>query len=90
MIQVGGGEAAGTFKLFDAGMEHATNKSPDEALNGAWDVPPGGMAQIIHRISRGQRFELRAAGSTSGKEGCINAFHAHVTVVQESEEIGEW
>ena len=88
-IQVGGGEAAGTFELFDSDEEFATNKSPDEALTGAWDVPPGGTGHIFHGFKRGQRFKLRATGSRSTKEGCINAFSAHISVVQESEEKGE-
>lgn len=89
-IQVGGGNAAGTFELFDGDMELATNKSPDEALTGAWNVPPGGTGHIIHDFKRGQRFKLRANGGKSNKEGSINAFNAHISVVQESDETGEW
>ncbi len=89
-IQVGGGEAAGTFELFDGDTELVTDESPDEALAGAWNVPPGGTGHIIHNFKRGQRFKLRANGSRSSKEGCINAFSAYISVVPESEEYGEW
>lgn len=83
-IQVGGGEAAGTFELFDGDVELAANESPDEALTGAWDVSPGGMGQIIHRFKRGQRFKLGAT-SLDSEKGSTNAFIARISVVQETE-----
>ena len=89
-IQVGEGKATGTFELFDANTDLATNESPNEALTAAWDVPPGGMGQIIHRFKRGKRFKLRAAGSRISEKRSINAFSACISVVQESEEMGEW
>ena len=89
-IVVGGGEATGTFELFNADTDPAANKSPDEALTGAWNVPPSGTGHILHSFKRGQRFKLRVAGSKSAKEGCINAFSAYISVVPESEEYGEW
>ena len=89
-IQVGEGKATGTFELFDANTDLATNGSSDEALATAWDVPPGGMGQIIHRFKRGKRFKLRAAGSRISEKRSINAFSACISVVQEPEEMGEW
>ena len=83
-IQVGGGEAAGTFELFDGDTELVTDESPDEALTGAWNVPPGGIGHIMYGFKRGQRFKLTAAGGRSIKAGCINAFIAHIYVVDEA------
>ena len=88
-LQVGGGKATGTFELFDVNTDLATNESPDEALTAAWDVPPGGMGQIIHRFKRGKRFKLRAAGSRISEKGSINAFSAYISVVQETDEKDE-
>ena len=85
-IQVGGGEAVGTFALFDGDEEFATNESPDEALTAEWDVPPGGTGKIFHRFKRGQRFKLGAT-SLDSEEGSTNAFIARILVVQEGEEV---
>ncbi|MDE0184344.1 MAG: hypothetical protein OXP71_02675 [Candidatus Poribacteria bacterium] len=82
-IQVGGGEAAGTFELFDGDTELVTDESPDEALTGAWNIPPGGTGHIMYGFKRGRRFKLTAAGGRSTKSGCINAFIAHIYVVDE-------
>ena len=87
-IQVGGGEAAGTFELFDGDEEFAANESPDEALTAEWDVPPGGTGKIFHRFKRGKRFKLGVT-SLDSEKGRINAFSAYISVVQESEETGE-
>ena len=81
-IQVGGGDATGTFELFDGGKETAIDEFSDDALTGAWDVPPGGTGHILHRFERGQRFKLRATGSRLSEKGSINAFTAHIYVAQ--------
>ena len=81
-IQVGGDEAAGTFELFDGDNETAIDESSDDALTGAWAVPPGGTGQILHRFERGQHFKLRAAGRRLSKKGGVNAFTARISVAQ--------
>ena len=85
-IQVGGGEATGSFGLFDGDEEFATNESPDEALTAEWDVPPGGTGHIFHGFKQGRHFKL-AATSSDTKEGSTNAFIARILVVQEGEEV---
>ena len=79
-IQVGTGEAAGTFELFDADAEIPTEDDTDEALEGAWDVPPGGIGHIFHDFRRGRRFKLIATGS-GNLANCPNAFLARVSIV---------
>ena len=79
-IQVGTGEAAGTFELFDADAEIPTEDDADEALEGAWDVSPGGIGHIFHDFSRGRRFKLVATGSDN-QTNCTNAFLARVSIV---------
>ena len=78
--QVGTGEAAGTFELFDADAEISTENDANEALEGGWDVPPGGVGHIFHNFSRGRRFKLVATGS-GNQTNCTNAFLARVSVV---------
>ena len=83
-IRVGTGEAAGTFELFDGDTDLTTDRSPDEALTGAWDVPPGGIGHIIHGFQRGDCFLLRVT-SLDSKAGSTNSFLADIYVVQEGE-----
>ena len=85
-IQVGSGEATGSFELFDGDKELATNESPDDVLTGTWDIPPGGTGKIFHRFKRGQRFKLGAT-SLDSEKGSTNAFIARILVVQEGEEV---
>jgi len=86
-IQVGGGEAEGSFDLFDADVELPTEGYPDDALASAWDIPPGDTGQIRHQFARGQRFKLGATGNWFCKKGSINAFLARISVLQtETEE----
>ncbi len=79
-IQVGAGEAAGTFELFDVDTEIPTEDDEDKALEGAWNVSPGGIGHIFHNFSRGRRFKLVATGSDN-QANCTNAFLARVFVV---------
>lgn len=79
-IQVGAGEAAGMFELFDADAEIPTSNDADEALDGAWNVLPGGIGHIFHDFRRGRRFKLIATGS-GNQANCTNAFLARVSVV---------
>ena len=78
-IRVGADEATGTFELFDADTEIPTTDD-EEALDGAWNVPPGGVGHIFHTFGRGQHFKLVATG-TDSQEGRTNAFLARVSVV---------
>ena len=66
-IRVGAGEAAGTFELFDADTDLTTDGSPDEALTGAWDVPPGGIGQITSRFPTWRLFPT--PGYEFGQQG---------------------
>ena len=84
-IQVGAGEAVGTFELFDADTKIPTEDDADEALEGAWDVPPGGIGHIFHNFSRGRCFKLVATG-LDNQGNCTNAFLARVSVVSPFEE----
>ena len=80
-IQVGEGEATGSFDLFDADAELPTEGLPDDALASAWDIPPGDTGQIRHPFTRGQRFKLGATGNWFCEKGSTNAFLARVSVV---------
>ena len=84
-IQVGRGDAAGTFELFDSDTDLTTDRSPDEALTGTWNVPPGGTGHIFHGFKRRQLFKLGAT-SLDSKAGSTNTFHADIYVVQEGQE----
>ena len=84
-IQVGVGEAAGTFELFDADTEIPTEDDADEALDGAWNVSPGSVGHIFHNFSQGQRFKLVATG-VDNQADCTNAFLARVSVIPPFEE----
>ena len=79
-IQVGAGEAVGTFELFDADTKIPTEDDADEALESAWDVPPSGIGHIFHNFSRGRCFKLVATGADN-QGNCTNAFLARVSVV---------
>ena len=80
-IQVGGGEATGSFGLYNADTELSNKCSPDdnEALAGSF-VPPGGTGHIFHGFKQGRHFKL-AATSFDTKEGSTNAFIARISVV---------
>ena len=83
-IQVGTGEAAGTFELFDGDTDLTTDESLGEPLTGAWDVPPGGIGHICRRFQPGEKFRLRATNLDT-KVGRTNSFLADIYVVQEGE-----
>lgn len=78
-IQVGVGETAGTFELFDTDVEFSAKK--DKALTGAWNVPPDSTGHIFHHFKQGKRhFKLVAIGSGNQKSAS-NAFLARVSVI---------
>ena len=80
-IQVGEGEAVGSFDLFVGDADLPTEGFPDNALASAWDIPPGDTGQICHQFTRGQRFKLGATGNWFCEKGSTNAFLARISVV---------
>ena len=86
-IQVGAGEAVGSFDLFDGDAELPTEGFPDDALASEWDIPPGDTGQIRHQFASGQRFKLGATGNWFCEKGSTNAFLVKISVVPS--EIGE-
>ena len=80
-IEVGEGEATGSFDLYDADVELPTEGYPNDALTSVWDIPPGITGQIIHRFIRGQRFKLGATGNWFCEKGSTNTFLAKISVV---------
>lgn len=80
-IQIGAGEAVGTFELFHANTELPSKAGTDAALDGAWNVSPGSIGHIFHNFRRGQHFKLVATGADAQK---ANAFLARVSVVPHS------
>ena len=78
-IQVGAGEAVGTFELFDAKVEILTKKL-GRALTGAWNVSPNSVGHIFHHFRQGQHFKLVATGAGNCKTD-TNAFLARVFVI---------
>ena len=80
-IQVGTGEATGTFELFDADVESLTKGVTNKALTGAWNVSPGSIGHIFHHFRHGkQHFKLVATG-VSNQKSTPNAFLARVSVI---------
>ena len=79
-IQVGTGEAVGTFELFDTDVESLTKAATGKALTGAWNVSPGRIGHIFHHFRQGQHFKLVATGVDNRKTG-TNAFLARVSVI---------
>ena len=80
-IEVGEGEATGSFDLYDADVELPTEGFPNDALTSVWDIPPKVTGQMIYRFARGQRFKLGATGNWFCEKGSTNTFIARVSVV---------
>ena len=80
-IQVGEGEATGSFDLFAGDAELPTEGIPYEALASKWDIPPGDTGQIRHQFTHGQKFKLGATGNWLCEKGSTNAFLARISVV---------
>lgn len=79
-IQVGAGEAAGTFELFDADAEILTKEAADKTLTGTWNVSSNSIGHIFHNFSQSQRFKLVATVADNQKS-ISNAFLARVSVI---------
>ena len=80
-IQVGEGEATGSFDLFAGDAELPTEGFPDEALASQWDIPPGDTGRIRYQFTRGQKFKLGATGNWFCEKGSTNAFLTKISVV---------
>ena len=79
-LQVGSGQAAGSFDLFDGDSELPTEGVPDNILAHEWGIPPGGTAVIAYRFDQGQIFQLGATGDWFSEKGSVNAFHARISI----------
>ena len=79
-LQVGSGQAAGSFDLFDGDNELPTEGVPDNMLAHEWGIPPGGTAVIAYRFDQGQIFQLGATGDWFSEKGSVNAFHARISI----------
>jgi len=89
-IEVGEGEATGSFDLFGPDVELPTKGYPNDALTSVWDIPPNVTGQIIYRFARGQRFKLGATGNWFCEKGSTNTFLAKISVAPaENEETEE-
>lgn len=87
-IEVGEGEATGSFDLYDADVELPTEGFPNDALASVWDIPPRVTGQMIYRFARGQRFKLGATGNWFCEKGSTNTFSAKISVIPtENEEM---
>ena len=79
-LQVGSGQAAGSFDLFDGDSELPTEGVPDNILAHEWGIPPGGTAVIAYRFDQGQIFQLGATGDWFSEKGSVNAFHTRISI----------
>ena len=79
-LQVGSGQAAGSFDLFDGDSELPIEGVPDNILAHEWGIPPGGTAVIAYRFDQGQIFQLGATGDWFSEKGSVNAFHARISI----------
>ena len=80
-IQVGAGEAAGTFELFDADAEILTKEATDKALTGAWNISPDSIGHIFHHFRHGKQHFKLVATVADNQKNVSNAFLARVSVV---------
>ena len=80
-IQVGAGNAAGTFELFDADAEIPKSKTTDKALTGAWNVSPGDTGHIFHHFRQGKQHFKLVATVSGNQKSASNAFLARVSVI---------
>ena len=80
-IQVGAGEATGTFELFDADVEILGKETTDKALTGAWNVSPDSRGHIFHHFRQGKQHFKLVATVADNQKSVSNAFLARVSVV---------
>ena len=80
-IQVGAGEAAGTFELFDADAEILTKEATDKALTGAWNISPDSIGHIFHHFRHGKQHFKLVATVADNQKNVSNAFLARVSVI---------
>lgn len=83
-IEVGREKGEGGFYLFDGDSELSTEEeTPKDMLARTWGAP-GTTRQITHRFDLGQLFKLGATGYWDREEPCVNAFHAKISVAENS------
>ena len=85
-IQVGDGDATGSFYLFSDDIELSTERYSEDALAAVHEIPPGGARCLFHRFKCGQPFKLGVVGGRESKKRSLNAFRARISVWQETEE----
>ena len=80
-IEVGRGDADGTFFLVNGDIELSTEAgiTKDQNLASVWSEP-GETGRITHCFDRGQLFKLCATGYSDEAEEAVNAFHAKISV----------
>ena len=80
-IEVGRGDADGTFFLVNGDMELRTEEgiTKDDNLASVWSEP-GETGRITHCFDQGQLFKLCVTGYSDEEEAFINAFRAKISV----------
>lgn len=85
-FEVGRGEGAGSFCLFDGDTKLSTDeKKPKDTLVKAWGSPSD-KKQIIHHFDKGQFFKLGVTGFWHKEKDYVNAFQARITVEENQNE----
>ena len=80
-IQVGAGEATGTFELFDDDAEILTKEATDKALTGTWNISPDSIGHIFHNFRHGKQHFKLVATVADNQKNVSNAFLARVSVI---------
>jgi len=80
-IEVGRGDADGTFFLVNGDIELSTGEgvTQDQNLASVWSEP-GETGRITHCFDQGQLFKLCAIGYSDKEKESVNAFHAKISV----------
>ena len=85
-VQIGAGDATGSFYLFHGDTKLTIESFSDDALVATHEVPPRGARCLFHRFKRGQPFKLGIVGGWRSAKGSLNAFRASISVWQVPEE----
>ena len=79
-FEIGRGDGAGTFNLFNGDTELSTDeKKPKDVLTREWGSP-GDKKQITYQFDRGQFFKLGVTGFWHKEKDYVNAFRASITI----------
>ena len=85
-IEVGRGDAAGFFYLFNEDSELPTDERvPEDKLASIW-ISPGDKRQLTYSFEQGQIFKMGATGSWRKNKGTVNAFQAKISVKENHSE----